>query len=217
MSTVRSTRGGPSFSLLRAVEIPPRSTGGNTDFADSRTAFDDLPDGLKHELLESNYVGAHAMAHSRKKGSPEHFRDLDPAQAPMSRHYIVQRHEPSGRMNLYVGAHLHHLEGLPPARSDELIATLNSHVTQPKYTFSVSWDQPGDMIIWDNRCVQHRAGAGTFEGRYKRDMRRPPSTTIAPPPGASTPTRRPCRPSSTTRGPSSRLRRRPRPSRWRLD
>lgn len=47
-----------SFSLLRAVEIPPKETGGNTDFADSRTAFDDLPEHLKAELLENNYVGA---------------------------------------------------------------------------------------------------------------------------------------------------------------
>ncbi len=160
------------LSLLRAVEIPPKGTGGNTDFADSRTAFDELPADLNRELLESNYVGAHTMSHSRKLGSPAFFQDMDPSQSPMSLHHVVQRHEPSGRMNLYVGAHLHHIEGVSPDKSRQLVETLNKHVVQDKYTFTVAWDRPGDMIIWDNRCVQHRATGGTFDGKYKRDMRR---------------------------------------------
>jgi len=161
-----------SFSLLRAVEIPPKGHGGNTGFADSRTAFDDLPEDLKEELLDKNYVGAHTMAHSRKAGSPEYFKDLDPSAAPMSLHHIVQKHEPSGRMNLYIGAHLHHIEGVPPEKSEELISALTKHATQPKYTVEVSWEDPGDMIIWDNRCVLHRGAGGAFEGKYKRDLRR---------------------------------------------
>jgi alpha-ketoglutarate-dependent 2,4-dichlorophenoxyacetate dioxygenase len=30
----------------------------------------------------------------------------------------------------------------------------------------------GDLVIWDNTCVMHRAVGGLFEGKYKRDMRR---------------------------------------------
>jgi len=86
-------------------------------------------------------------------GSPEYFKDLDASQTPMSLHHIVQRHEPSGRMNLYVGAHLHHIQGVSPEKSQELISTLNKHVAQDKYTFTASWNDPGDMIIWDNRCA----------------------------------------------------------------
>jgi alpha-ketoglutarate-dependent 2,4-dichlorophenoxyacetate dioxygenase len=163
-----------SFSLLRAVDIPPAETGGNTDFADSRTAWDELPSHLKEELLAKDYIGAHCMAHSRKQGSPDFFKDVDPDKAPQSRHRIVQLHEPSGRMNLYIGAHLHHLEGdgMTPERSAELIRQLNLHATQDKYRTSVVWDQPGDMIMWDNRCVMHRAGPWSGEGKFKRDMRR---------------------------------------------
>ena len=159
-----------SYSLLRGVVLPPPDAGGNTDFADSRAAWDDLPEELKTELLEKNYLGAHCMAHSRKQGSPEYFADLDPSTAPMSYHRIAQLHEPSGRMNLYVGAHLHHIEGVPAEKSAALIEALNNHTRQQKYIISVSWHNPGDMIIWDNRAVLHRAGE--FRGRYKRDMRR---------------------------------------------
>ncbi|PGH01221.1 hypothetical protein AJ79_07992 [Helicocarpus griseus UAMH5409] len=161
-----------SFSLLRAVQLPPPNNGGNTDFADSRRAFDDLPENLKQELLENNYVGAHTIAQSRKLGSPEYFKDLDPSKEKMARHYLVQKHEPSGRMNLYIAAHCHHIEGVSADKSQELIDTLMKHATQEKYTLSVEWQNPTDLIIWDNRCVLHRANGGTFEGRYVRDLRR---------------------------------------------
>ena len=163
-----------SFSLLRAVAVPPPETGGNTEFADSRTAWDELPEDLKRELLENDYVGSHCMAQSRKLGSPEYFKDVEPEKAPQSKHKVAQLHEPSGRMNLYVGAHLHHIEGegMTAEKSAELLRRLNEHVTQEKYRVSVSWDQPGDMVMWDNRCVLHRAGKWTGGGKYKRDLRR---------------------------------------------
>ncbi|KAL7622144.1 hypothetical protein AAE478_007646 [Parahypoxylon ruwenzoriense] len=163
-----------SFSLLRACELPPPGNGGNTDFADSRAAFDELPADLRAELLAHDYVGAHSMAHSRKLGSPDFFRDMDVCATPMFRHRVAQRHEPSGRMNLFVGAHLHHIEegGKEIAHSWDLIQRLNQHATQKKYTTTVQWDSPGDLVIWDNRAVLHRAGGGTFEGKYRRDLRR---------------------------------------------
>ncbi|KAI0169298.1 taurine catabolism dioxygenase [Hypoxylon sp. FL1284] len=165
-----------SFSLLRACELPPAGYGGNTDFADSRTAFEELPADLRDELAAHDYVGAHSMAHSRKLGSPAFFEDVDPAAGPMQRHRIAQRHEPSGRMNLYVGAHMHHIEDGGSGReipgSADLVRHLNAHATQPKYTTTVPWYSPGDMVIWDNRCVLHRAGGGSFEGKFKRDLRR---------------------------------------------
>ncbi|KAI1504772.1 alpha-ketoglutarate-dependent 2,4-dichlorophenoxyacetate dioxygenase [Biscogniauxia marginata] len=164
-----------SFSLLRACELPPPSNGGNTEFADSRAAFDDLPPGLKHELQTCGYVGAHSMAHSRKLGSPAFFAGLDTGDMTFYRHAVVQRHEPSGRMNLYVGAHMHHVEdadGREVPGSWDLVRDLNAHATQDKYVVGVPWENVGDMIIWDNRCVLHRAGGGAFEGKYKRDLRR---------------------------------------------
>ncbi|KAL1606490.1 hypothetical protein SLS60_003894 [Paraconiothyrium brasiliense] len=161
-----------SFSLLRAYELPPPGHGGNTDFADSRTAFDELPEALKSELLDKDYVAAHCMAHSRKVAAPDFFKDLDVSTQPMHLHKIAQKHEPSGRMNLYVAAHAHHVEGLDPAQSDALLKQLLDHTTQEKYRTSIAWENPTDMIIWDNTCVLHRAGSGTFAGKFKRDLRR---------------------------------------------
>jgi alpha-ketoglutarate-dependent 2,4-dichlorophenoxyacetate dioxygenase len=161
-----------SYSCLRAVEIPPPGSGGNTEFADSRTAFDDLPDSVREDLIKRNYIGAHTFVQSRKLGSPGYFKDLDAMKFKMGRHKLAQVHEPSGRVNLYIGAHLHHIEGLSDEKSTELRDFLNSHVAQDKHVVSVEWESPGDMIIWDNRATLHRAAGGSFEGKYRRDLRR---------------------------------------------
>lgn len=174
-------------SLLRAHELPPPGNGGNTDFADTRTACDDLPQKLREEL-ENNYIGAHSLMHSRKKAAPNDspwLRDIDPENFPFGRHAIIQTHEASGRQNLYIANHLHHLEYAKPRspdfvptkeqpfervaepKSTELIEALLEHATQPKYVVSVEWQQPGDLVAWDNTCVMHRAGKGTFMGKYK--------------------------------------------------
>ncbi|KAI1307151.1 alpha-ketoglutarate-dependent 2,4-dichlorophenoxyacetate dioxygenase [Xylaria venustula] len=195
-----------SYSLLRAAQLPPPGTGADTLFADSRTAAEELDPEIRALLLgggedegeqeeqERGLVGAHSIVHSRKLGSPAFFADLDPTASPMVRHRVLQRHGPSGRMNLYVGAHLHHLEEDPyikkgPERGEEekipekgegreipdswtLVQRLNAHVTQDKYVISVPWNEPGDLVVWDNRAVLHRVGEGSFEGKFIRDLRR---------------------------------------------
>ncbi|KAF9885579.1 hypothetical protein FE257_012785 [Aspergillus nanangensis] len=160
------------YSLLLSHELPPRGMGGATAFADTRTAFDELPADLKQELLSNDYIAAHSIYHSRKLASPEFFADLNPLEYPMGRHKLVQRHEPSDRMNLYVAAHVHHIEGLEPGRSQELVSRVFSHCTQDKYVTQVQWNNPGDLVVWDNTCVMHRSVGGAFLQHYRRDMRR---------------------------------------------
>ena len=160
------------FSLLRAVELPPAGMGGATEYADTRTAFDELPEDLKTELLTKDYVACHNLMHSRKKAAPDVLGHLEPEKAFMSRHKLVQPHEPSGRMNLYIAAHVHHIEGLEPEQSQKLFDRLYAHAQQPKYVLSMPWENAGDLVIWDNTCVMHRATGGSYAGKYKRDMRR---------------------------------------------
>ena len=146
--------------------------GGRTAFADTRTAFDDLPSVLKRKLLEEDYIAAHSLFHSRKLASPEFFASINPSEYPMGRHKLVQLHEPSNRMNLYIAAHVHHIEGLGQEQSQLLFSQLYKHATQDKYVVEVDWKSPGDLVIWDNTCTMHRAVGGAFLQKYKRDMRR---------------------------------------------
>lgn len=75
-------------------------------------------------------------------------------------------------MNLYIASHVHHIEGLSEMKSKSLFDKLYRHAQQPKYVLDVDWHDPGDLVVWDNTCVMHRAGSGSFEGKYRRDMRR---------------------------------------------
>lgn len=75
-------------------------------------------------------------------------------------------------MNLYIALHAHHVEGVSPEKSKELIDTLYKHACQPKYVVSIDWQNNTDIILWDNTCVMHRAAGGSFAGKFKRDMRR---------------------------------------------
>lgn len=79
------------YSLLRAHELPPPGHGGATEFADTRTAFDELPAELKAELLEKDYVACHSLYHSRKTAAPEFLPGINPEDHFMSRHKVVQR------------------------------------------------------------------------------------------------------------------------------
>lgn len=170
------------FSLLRAHTLPPPGHGGNTDFADTRTAFEELPTDLKHHLQEHDYIGAHSLMHSRKKAAgpaSAWLKETDPENFPFGRHKILQVHEASGRGNLYIASHLHHLEypgpekkRMPEAEGTALIERLLAHSSQGKYVLSVEWQNEGDLVVWDNTCVMHRAGEGTFMEKFPRDMRR---------------------------------------------
>jgi Probable taurine catabolism dioxygenase len=146
--------------------------GGHTAFADTRTAFDDLPQGFKEELLAKDYIACHSMHHSRKVAAPDAFAELNPLDYPMGRHKLVQRHEPSDRINLYIAAHVHHIEGLASDESQALFDRLFKHVTRDENTVEIEWQKPGDLVIWDNTCTMHRAVGGPFLRTYKRDMRR---------------------------------------------
>ncbi|KKY31945.1 putative rna recognition domain-containing protein [Diaporthe ampelina] len=163
---VRRTR----FSLLRAYEIPPLEAGGNTEFADTRTAFSELDDSWRDELTSKDYVTRHSFWHSRKTASPEALAKLDPDRYPFSRHKLVQLHKPSGRMNLYIPSHIRNIEELSEEESAEKLAFLRKHATQEKYTLSIRWLNVGDLVIWDNTCTLHRATG--LKGAFRRDMRR---------------------------------------------
>lgn len=154
-----------SYSLLLAHEVPPE--GGQTSFADTRSAYDDLSDDMKTFLEDK--VGINSLWWSRKMAGAE-IDDAEIDARPTARHPLVHVHKGSGRKALFIAAHTMDVEGLPKEEGRQLIRDLIAHCTQPQYVFSVSWNV-GDLVIWDNLCSMHRGGDYEY-GKYKRDMRR---------------------------------------------
>lgn len=155
------------WSILYAYVVP--EVGGNTEFVDTRAVYDDLPAATKAQL--EGLEAEHYFWHSRERAgfvcSDEMRRALPPVRHP------VVRTSADGRRGLYLGAHAAHIVGWPLEEGRKLIEELNAFAARPKYVYSHRWLE-GDVLIWDNRCTYHRAGA--FDGlRLPRDLRR---TTI---------------------------------------
>lgn len=77
----------------------------------------------------------------------------DPAAFPVGKHKMVQLHEPSGQLNMYVGNHIYTIEGMSHKESQAELEPLLAHLSQPKYVASVGYENVGDLVIWDNTCV----------------------------------------------------------------
>jgi alpha-ketoglutarate-dependent 2,4-dichlorophenoxyacetate dioxygenase len=156
-----------AYSLLLAHEVPP--AGGDTEFADMRAAYDALAAAMKERI--DGLTAEHWLWHSRMlAGYPEPTEEERLAKPP-AHHKLVQVHPGSGRKSLYIAAHASHIVGLPLEEGRGLINDLIAFATQPQFVRAVAWRQPGDLVIWDNRCTMHRATS--FEDtHYRRDMRR---------------------------------------------
>ncbi len=158
-----------TWSMLHAKAVPP--AGGDTEFADTRAAYDALPEAMQRRL--EGLVAEHSLWHSRAKlggyvPTPDERRSY-----PSARHRVVRRHPGSGRNALYIAAHASHILGMPLDEGQALLAELMEFATQPQFVYRHAW-QVGDLVIWDNRCTMHRATP--FDATdHVRDLRR---TTI---------------------------------------
>jgi len=165
-------------SLLSARIVPPQ--GGATEFASARAAYPSLPDELTRRVEHA--VVIHDFAWSRDQIWPGFFTDRERAEYPPVRHPLVRTNPVNGRPGLFVGAHASHVEGLPVEEGRALLKTLLDHVTQPQFCYRHEW-QPHDLIVWDNRCVLHRA-TPYDTARHHRLMQR---TTVSGDPGELAP------------------------------
>ena len=159
------------YSLLTARDVP--ATGGDTEFADMRAAYDALPDDLKE--IVSDLVGEHHPLYSRmllgNSYSDEQLDGIPPAHWP-----LVRTHPESGRAILFAPIHIHRIEGMSVPEARMLVNELIEHATQPQFVYRHQW-QNGDLVMWDNRCTLHRGRR--FDYAQRRDLRR--TTTMEGP------------------------------------
>jgi alpha-ketoglutarate-dependent 2,4-dichlorophenoxyacetate dioxygenase len=157
-------------SLLSARIVPPE--GGATEFASGRSAYPSLPEALKRRVETA--IAVHDFSWSRDQVRPGFFTAKERAEYPPVRHPIVRTNPANGRRALFLGAHASHVEGMPVEEGRALLKELQAHVTQPQFSYRHAW-QEGDLIVWDNRCVLHRA-TPYDSVRHKRLMQR---TTVS--------------------------------------
>lgn len=158
-------------SILTAREVPP--AGGNTEFVSTRAAYEALTADERRELDSLTVVHDFSVSRARVgfKFTPE-----EAALHPPVWHPLVQTNPVTGRRSLLIGAHAASIVDWPAEKGAALLADLLEKATRPALIYSHHW-QVGDVVIWDNRSVLHRATAYDA-GRHRRLMQR---TTIGNP------------------------------------
>jgi alpha-ketoglutarate-dependent 2,4-dichlorophenoxyacetate dioxygenase len=157
------------YSLLSARVVNP--TGGNTEFADMRAAYDALDAGTK--ALIEDLVCEHSLMYSRGSLGMLDYSDEERAMFRPVRQRLVRTHPVTGRKSLYLSSHAGGIVGMPMPEARVLLRDLNEHATQPKFVYVHAW-RVWDLVMWDNRQMMHRVRR--YDESQPRDMRR---TTVA--------------------------------------
>lgn len=143
----------PKATALHAVNLPSR--GGDTQFVNVQAAYDDLPDETRKTIDPLKSVHTYQSSRSPRpmaKLSPEKRAEIQETLQP-----VVCTHPVNRRKGLYLNTgRMEGIEGMEPDAGFELIERLMEHATQPKYEYRHKW-QKGDLVIWDNRTVLHKA------------------------------------------------------------
>ena len=135
-------------------EVVPE-TGGQTHFADMYGAYDRLDDAWKARIAPLRAMHNLDFSRTRRHGV-DLMTDAQKAEKPPVDQPIVRTHPDTGRKCIYLGDHAESIVGMPYAEGRALIEELNALAIHPDLCYEHHW-QRGEMIVWDNRCVQHRA------------------------------------------------------------
>jgi taurine dioxygenase len=157
----------PMLTALYAVELPPQ--GGDTEFANTAKGYAALPAEIKRRIAGLRVVFCWG-ASTRKSGggAPTQFAPRDD---PPVDHPLVRTHPETGAKALYLGNHASHILGMSETEGRALLDELVEHTTKPQFVYTHGW-RIGDLVIWDNRCLLHRAVANYDMSRYRRVLHR---------------------------------------------
>ena len=162
----------PAASILRALIVP--DAGGDTLWANTASAYDDLPEALKTlvdglRAVHTNLYDYAATFGPSAQSQIDHYRRVFTSTEYETEHPVVRVHPETGERTLLLGHFVKSFVGLNGADSQRLLAILQDHVTKPENTVRWRW-RAGDVAIWDNRATQHRAIADF--GLQRRQLRR---------------------------------------------
>jgi alpha-ketoglutarate-dependent taurine dioxygenase len=149
-----------SLTMLYGVEVPP--VGGDTQFANMYAAYDDLTSEMKRRIAGLRVI--HKYQSTRTVNPVAMLSAEEMAKVPPVVHPLVPTHPETGRKTLYMNPNrMEAIVGMARKESDQLLDELIAHATQPKYQYRHKWRR-GDIVIWDNRCLMHKANADYPDG-----------------------------------------------------
>ena len=135
-------------------EVVPES-GGETHFCDMYGAYERLDATWKARVADLRAVHNLDFSRTRRHGE-DPMTEAQRLATPPVDHPIVRTHPETGRKCLYLGDHAEYIVGMPYVEGRSLIEELNALAVHPDLTYEHRW-KPHELIVWDNRCLMHRA------------------------------------------------------------
>jgi len=152
-------------NVLYGIRIPRRNGQplGNTEFCSMHAAYDGLPADLKKKLegmtVLHDFEKFWEMMRREKGSKRPPLTDAQRRQKPPVSHPIFLTHPITKRKVLYANpGYSMRINELPQKESDEILAFLFEHQTQPKYRYASRW-QERDLLMWENFGTIHNAVA----------------------------------------------------------
>ena len=167
------------ITMLYAVKNP--SQGGDTLFCNMYLVYEALPDRLR-QAVEGRFAIHHVsktlnprvtISADRKDAETyykEHEQKTRPVRQPM-----VRTHPETGRQALYISPRFTiGIDGMPDSEAQPLLDELfRFSLGDRRFQYRHTWHDH-DLVLWDNRCLNHMAGGGyTYP-----DIRRMHRTTV---------------------------------------
>jgi taurine dioxygenase len=129
--------------------------GGETHFCDMYGAYERLDDAWKARIANLRAVHNLDFSRTRRHGEDPMTEAQRLAKPPVD-HPVVRTHPETGRKCLYLGDHAEYIVGMNYDEGRALIEELNALAIHPDLTYEHRW-RPDELIVWDNRCLMHRA------------------------------------------------------------
>jgi taurine dioxygenase len=140
-------------TIIYAEVVP--NIGGETHFCDMYGAYERLDPAWKSRIAKLRAVHNLDFSRTRRHGE-DPMSEAQRRETPPVDHPVVRTHPETGRKCLYLGDHAESIVGMPYAEGRALIEELNVLAVHPDLTYEHRWT-PKELIVWDNRCVMHRA------------------------------------------------------------
>ena len=137
-------------------EVMP-AQGGETHFCDMYGAYERLSPAWKARIANLRAVHNLDFSRTRRHGEAPLTEEQRRAKPPVD-HPVVRTHPETGRKCLYLGDHAEYIVGRPYEEGRAMIEELNALAVHPDLTYEHRW-RMRELLIWDNRCVMHRATA----------------------------------------------------------
>jgi taurine dioxygenase len=142
-------------TIIYGEVMPERGEGGETHFCDTYGAYERLDAAWKARISTMRAVHNLDFSRNRRHGE-EPMTEAQRLAKPPVDHPVVRTHPETGRKCLYLGDHAEYIVGMPYEEGRALIEELNALAIHPDLTYEHRWTV-GELIVWDNRCVLHRA------------------------------------------------------------